>query len=193
MKTPNVAIFASGRGSNARELHLYSVEHQRYKVSCIISNRSNAGVLEYAKDHQIPSLVINKAKLNDPEFILNFLREHQIDFIALAGFLLLIPPYLVKAYPKRMLNIHPAILPLYGGKGMYGHHVHKAVSDHGDSVHGITIHFVNEHYDEGSIVFQAKRQITPNDDPDRIGSMVLALEHKFYPKVLAGVSRRLVE
>lgn len=154
------------------------------EVSLIVSNKAKAHILKRAQNHNIPDLFISKKQFQDAKTILNILTKHQIDMIVLAGFLLLIPAYLVNAYPNKIINIHPALLPKFGGKGMYGMNVHKAVADAGENKSGPTIHYVNEHYDEGNIIAQFKVAIEPEDTPDIIAKKVLALEHKYYPEVI---------
>ncbi|MCB0534597.1 MAG: phosphoribosylglycinamide formyltransferase [Lewinellaceae bacterium] len=182
-----LAIFASGGGSNARKIMEYFNDNPDVRVALVISNKKTAPVLEIAGSHGIPTLVIDRAMFYETEELLGILTQHRIDFIALAGFLWLIPPYLVGAYKGRMVNIHPALLPKYGGKGMYGHHVHEAVKAAGETETGLTIHFVNAEYDEGAIVFQARCPVDPADTPEIIAAKVLALEHRHYPEVLAGL------
>ena len=190
MNQPRVAIFASGQGSNAQAIHAFSLKiKDSFDVVAIVTNIRKAGVLDYAKTHEINSIVISKKKLDEGTEIMSFLKSHQVDFIILAGFLQLIPEYLIKEYPSRIINIHPSILPRYGGKGMYGRHVHEAVANAGDTSSGITIHLVNAHYDEGSIIFQTKRTFLPNSSPTKIAADVLELEHHFYPIVINGVTK----
>lgn len=177
-----IAIFASGAGSNAEKLieHFNSDNNQIAKVSLIVSNKEQAGVLSIAAKHAIKTHVLNKEVFFNTDQTIRFLKENKIDLIILAGFLWLIPANLVKNYPKRIINIHPALLPKFGGKGMHGHHVHKAVKDMGEKETGITIHFVNEKYDEGEIIFQAKCMILENDSPEDIEKKVHQLEHTYF-------------
>ena len=183
----NIAIFASGGGSNAQKIIEHFTSKKIAQVSLIITNKSNAGVLEKAATFGIPTLLINREKFYKTEDILKELDIYTIDLVVLAGFLWLVPTYLVKAYKNRILNIHPALLPDYGGKGMYGMNVHRAVKEAGEKVSGITIHFVNEHYDEGGIIFQATCHISPTDAPSDIAKNVLALEHRYFPEVIEKV------
>lgn len=187
----NICIFASGGGSNAESIiqHFKSVED--IKIKLIVSNKPNAFVLQRAKNHQIDSLIIERNEFKNSDAILEKLQEHRIDFIVLAGFLWLIPLYLIQAFPKRILNIHPALLPKYGGKGMYGHHVHQAVFNNFEKESGMTIHEVNENYDEGAIVFQAKTTLDPSDTAEDIAAKVLKLEHAHYPQVIEEYIRQL--
>lgn len=179
-----IAIFASGTGSNAKKIIEYFQLRQDINVALVVSNRPSAGVLKLAEDAEIPSKVLLRRDFTNEAFVLDLMDQYKIDFIVLAGFLLLIPNFLVRKYPHRMLNIHPALLPKYGGKGMYGMNVHKAVKAANETESGMTIHFVNEKYDEGAIVFQAKTQIDPVDSPQDIANKVLVLEHLYYPKVI---------
>ena len=155
----NIAVFASGKGSNADNICSYFKGHPAIKISLIVSDRKAAGVFDVAKKHQIPSLYINRESWNDQDKVIATLGDYNIDLIVLAGFLKLIPPTLIQAFNGHIINIHPALLPSYGGAGMYGHHVHEAVHKAGEKETGITIHFVDEHYDHGDIIFQAKMRI----------------------------------
>ena len=179
----NVAIFASGTGSNAAKIIDYFQDHSTIRIALIVSNRKDAGVLEIAKTHQIPTLIISRASFYRSNQILFDLAKSHIDFIILAGFLLLIPAYLIQSFPNKIINIHPALLPKYGGKGMYGMHVHEAVKAAGELESGITIHFVNEQYDAGAIIFQISCPILTEDDPTTIRNKVLKLEHKYFPEI----------
>ncbi len=179
-----IAIFASGTGSNALKIIEHFKAHSSIEVALVVSNKDTAGVLEIAKAHQIPTLLLEKNIFRKSTQLLNDFKVYQIDFIALAGFLWLIPAYLVKAFPNKIVNIHPALLPRYGGKGMYGHYVHEAVFAAKEQQSGMTIHYVNEQYDEGNIIFQASCTLTPNDNPTIIAQKVLQLEHKHYAKVI---------
>ncbi len=183
----HLAIFASGGGSNARKIIEYFKASPEVRVALVVSNKKTAPVLGMAAEHGIPTLVIDRTMFYETEDLLDILAQHRIDFIALAGFLWLIPPYLVGAYKGRMVNIHPALLPKYGGKGMYGHHVHEAVKAAGETETGLTIHYVNAEYDEGAVIFQARCPVDPADTPETIAAKVLALEHRHYPEVLAGL------
>ncbi len=186
----NIAIFASGSGSNAQKIAEYFSESKDIKVKLIASNNPKAFVLERAKNLNIPSFVFDRATFYHSTDLLNALKAHQIDFIVLAGFMWLVPTYLVAAFPNKMVNIHPALLPKYGGKGMYGDFVHEAVAEAGEQESGITIHYVNEHYDEGNIIFQAKCQLSPSDTPQTIAEKVHALEYQYYPEVIEAEVRK---
>ena len=180
----HIAIFLSGSGSNARKIIEHFRGHPSVSVALLVSNKPDLGAATIAKENDIPLLSISKSMLYDELLFLKSLKQHNIDFIVLAGFLLLAPPYLVKHFEKKVVNIHPALLPKYGGKGMYGHHVHEAVKAAGETESGITIHFCNAHYDEGDIIFQAKTVITADDTPSDIARKVLALEHQHFAKII---------
>lgn len=179
-----IAIFASGSGSNAENIITAIKNNPDITVDSIFCNVPTAYVLERAKRQNIPAFVFNRKELNDPEQILQRLRERGIDFIVLAGFLWLMPACITAAYPKRIINIHPALLPKFGGKGMYGEHVHQAVIASEEKHSGITIHYVNDHYDKGDIIFQARCAVTPEDTPDSLAQKVHALEYLHFPKVV---------
>lgn len=180
----NIAIFASGSGSNARKIMEHFQSSGVGKVVLVVCNRKNAGVIGIAAEFGVPVQLIDRNLFYESARLLDVLKNYGTDFIALAGFLWLIPGYLIKAYPDRIVNIHPALLPRYGGQGMYGHHVHEAVKAAGDQESGPTIHFVNEHYDEGDIIFQASCKLSPADTPEDIARKVLTLEHEHYPRVI---------
>ncbi len=182
--TKKIALFASGSGSNAENIINYFSKNRNFEFPVIISNKVDAYVHERAKKLHVPSFTFTRDDFSSGEKILEFLKKCEIDSIILAGFLLKIPEALVEAFPQKIINIHPALLPKYGGKGMYGHHVHQAVADAGDSESGITIHYVNAHYDEGNIIFQAKCPVLPTDTADMIAEKVHALEYEHFPKVI---------
>ena len=179
-----IAILASGTGSNAKKIIEHFENHPNITVSVVITNNANAGVLNIANTYNIPTEIISKQTLNKTEELLSILQSHKIDLVVLAGFLLLIPNYLVNAYPNKIINIHPALLPKYGGKGMDGMNVHKSVKDNGEDESGISIHYVNEKYDDGDVIFQSTCKIKPTDTAEMIQKKVLKLEHKYYPKVI---------
>lgn len=183
----NIAIFASGSGTNAKNIAEYFKTVKKIHVSLILSNRPDAFVLDRAKKLGIPSLVFTRKDFYESDSILDALRENEIDFIVLAGFLWFIPDNLLKAFPRRIINIHPALLPKYGGKGMYGEKVHQAVIRSGDKQTGITIHYVNDHYDEGEIIFQDLLDILPEDTAESIAQKVHSLEYKHFPRVIEEV------
>ena len=179
-----IAIFASGTGTNARKIIEHFQNHPEIEVALVVTNNSTAGVLEVARSFQIPTRIISKKELMASEVLLEELRDLNIYMVVLAGFLLLIPGYLVEAFSGRLINIHPALLPKFGGKGMYGMNVHKAVVDAGETESGITIHHVNLRYDEGATIFQARCDVTPDDTPESVSQKVRVLEHQHFPVVL---------
>ncbi len=181
-----IAIFASGSGSNAENIISYFSENKEITIPVILSNRQDAYVHERAKKLGVPSFSYNKSLFETGE-IMDVLREYQIDFIVLAGFLLKISQPLLNAYPNKIINIHPALLPKYGGKGMYGNRIHEAVVAAGEKESGITIHYVNECYDEGEIIFQAACEVTPEDSPEDVAEKVHALEYEYFPKIIEQV------
>jgi len=176
-----IAILASGSGSNAEEIIRFFKNDQRIEVAAIITNRPGAGVLHRALSHGIPTKVFVKKDWHNTDKILSYFRGMEIDFIVLAGYLQKIPGYLISFYSDRIVNIHPALLPSYGGKGMYGMHVHRAVHANKEIYSGITIHLVNENYDEGEIVLQVKCPVHPDDTAEDIQKNVQILEHRYYP------------
>jgi len=179
-----IAIFASGTGSNAKKIVKYFKQNNDVSVEIVVSNRENAFVLQMAKLNSIETQVINRVYFYNSEQIVEDLKNRKIDLIVLAGFLWFVPNYLVKAFEGKIINIHPALLPKFGGKGMYGMNVHKAVKDARDTVSGMTVHYVNEQYDEGAIIFQASCDINIDDSPEQIAAKVLKLEHLHYAKVI---------
>ena len=185
MKTcPRLAIFASGSGSNAQRLAEYFAGSGIAEVSVIYCNNPDAFVLERARLLGIPAVLIKREKFYNDISVLDDLKSREIDWVILAGFLWLVPDYILKAFPKRILNIHPALLPAYGGKGMYGMKVHQAVITARESESGITIHYVNEKYDEGDIVFQAKCPIEKEDTPEMLAAKIHELEFEHFPRLI---------
>lgn len=183
--THKIAILASGSGSNAENIFNYLSENKpAIEISLIITNNSNAFVLKRAEKLGIPSIVIPGSLMKDENYVMKVLKEHGIDFIVLAGYLLMVPEYLIKHYPEKIVNIHPALLPKFGGKGMYGDNVHKAVVESGEKESGITIHYVNEKYDDGETIFQAKCEVLPTDTYEDVASKVHALEYANFPRVI---------
>jgi formyltetrahydrofolate-dependent phosphoribosylglycinamide formyltransferase len=180
-----IAIFASGAGSNAAKIIEHLKDHPNIQVALIVCNKPGAGVIQIASSHQIPVLMIEKEKFFRGNAYVDEIkhREH-IDFIVLAGFLWKVPTALIHAYPNKIINIHPALLPKYGGKGMYGMYVHQAVIEAGEKESGITIHYVNEHFDEGESIFQAKCIVTPEDTPETLAQKIHQLEHEHFPKIV---------
>ena len=179
-----IAILASGSGSNAENIANYFAGSDYAEVSFIIANNPNAFVLERAKRLGIEAAVVTKAEFMEADGIIAMLQEREIDFIVLAGFLLLVPQKLIQAYPGKIVNIHPALLPKHGGKGMYGDNVHKAVVACGDTESGITIHLIDEHYDKGTTFFQAKCSVLPTDTYEDVAAKVHALEYEHFPHVI---------
>ncbi len=180
----NIAILASGSGSNAENIIQYFEGHQNIKVSLIITNKKDAYVRTRAERLKTDCFYFTKEELNNSSFILEFLRSKQIDSIVLAGYLLLIPEFLIEAFPNKIINIHPALLPKYGGKGMYGDNVHKAVVENGEKESGITIHYVNSQYDEGEIIFQARCEVEEKDQASDVADKIHILEMEHFPKVI---------
>lgn len=185
-----IAIFASGSGSNAENIALYFSKHPDIEVSLFISNKKDAHVFERARKLNIPCFYFSAKQFRETSDVVDFLKKEQIDFLVLAGFLLKIPENMLKNFPNSIINIHPALLPKFGGKGMYGEHVHQAVVDAGETESGITIHFVNENYDEGKIIFQAICEVLPDDTPEKVAEKVHALEYAYFPKVIEDVVTR---
>ncbi|GAB2778559.1 phosphoribosylglycinamide formyltransferase [Rhabdobacter roseus] len=182
-----IAIFASGSGSNAEKIAQYFAPKPGVEVSLILTNNPQAGVIQRARSLHIPVVVFDRKAFYDTDRIVQLLQNQKIDLLVLAGFMMLVPEALVAAFPNRMLNIHPALLPQYGGKGMYGHYVHEAVVAAGERQSGITIHFVNERYDEGQVVFQSTCPVEPGDTPADVARKVQVLEHEHYPRVVEEV------
>lgn len=179
-----IALFASGSGSNAENIIQYLSHNPKFAFPLIISNKTDAYVHHRAKNLEIPSFTFSREDFSNGDAIIQFLKEHEIDCIVLAGFLLKIPQTLIHAFPDKIINIHPALLPKYGGKGMYGNRVHEAVAAARETESGITIHYVNNNYDEGNIIFQAKCTVLPTDTPDMIADKVHKLEYEHFPKVI---------
>ena len=183
----NIAIFASGSGTNAENIIRYFEKNASVRVRLVLSNRKDAYVLERACRLGVPYRAFPKSDWEAAESILDLLRKYQIDFIVLAGFLLRIPDALLHAYPDKIINIHPALLPKFGGKGMYGDRVHEAVVAAGEKESGITIHYINEHYDEGNTIFQATCPVLSTDSPDDVAKKVHALEYEHFPQIIEQV------
>ena len=182
-----IAIFASGSGSNAENIIRYFSDNKSVKVVLVLSNQSRSGVLIRAQLHNIPTFIFTKDDLNECTKVHDVLKDYNASMIVLAGFLLKIPLYMIKAYPNSILNIHPALLPKYGGKGMYGMNVHTAVVENKEEKTGITIHYVNENYDEGAIIFQATCDIDEHDLPEDVKTKVQALELRHFPSVIESI------
>lgn len=185
-----IAVFASGAGSNAGKIINYFRGHQHITISLVVSNSPEAGVLKIAKNEEIPTLIIEKEKFFRGNAYANELKEIGIDFIVLAGFLWKIPSLLIKAFPNKIINIHPALLPKYGGKGMYGRFVHEAVIASGDVESGITIHYVDEIYDHGGIIFQEKCSVSAADTAESLAKKIHKLEHKNFAVIIEKLLRQ---
>ena len=189
-QSKKIALFASGNGSNVQNIATYFQNKSLLKPALVLTNKSDAFVIERAKALDIPRIVFSSKELKETSRILDLLKNYQIDFIVLAGFLLQIPMNLIENYPNKIINIHPALLPKYGGKGMYGDYVHQAVKEAQEKETGITIHFVNEHYDDGQIIFQKKISINEKDTSDSIAEKVHALEYEYFPQIIEDVIRK---
>ncbi|MDF0714952.1 phosphoribosylglycinamide formyltransferase [Muricauda sp. 334s03] len=179
-----IVIFASGSGSNAENIISFFRQKSNITVSAVLTNKSSAKVLERCDRLHVPAFYFNKAAFKDSDAVVQFLKGLQTDLIVLAGFLWKIPSNLIEAFPDKIINIHPALLPKYGGKGMYGERVHQAVKDNNETETGITIHYVNENYDEGAIIFQATTLVESSDDANTIAQKVHQLEYEHFPKVI---------
>lgn len=188
-----IAIFASGSGSNAENIIRFFENDPRNRVSLVLCNKPDAYVLERAKRLGVPALVFNREQFYHSDLILDRLKAEAVDLIVLAGFLWKVPANLLAAYPDRIINIHPALLPKFGGKGMYGEHVHEAVIAAGEKESGITIHHVNDCYDEGAAIFQATCPVLPDDTPDTLAAKVHALEYAHFPRVIKEFADSLPE
>lgn len=181
----NVAIFASGEGTNAENLFNYFNNDKRVKIKLVVTNSDNAGVIARAEKFKKNVQIISKTALTEyTDKIIEFLHAENIDIIVLAGFLLKIPEAFIKAFPNQIINIHPSLLPKYGGKGMHGMNVHKAVIENNESESGITIHYVNEEYDKGEIILQVKCDVTERDTLDTLVAKIRALEFEYFPKAI---------
>ena len=178
-----IVIFASGSGTNAQNIVLHFNNSSKLHQFHIFSNNANAKVIEKAQNLSVPTKIISKDDLNS-DVLLNYLKEIQPDLIVLAGFLLKFPSNCVEAFPNKIINIHPALLPKYGGKGMYGMHVHRAVVENKESETGITIHYVNENYDEGNIIFQESVNLTGTESPEEVAEKIHELEQTHFPLII---------
>jgi phosphoribosylglycinamide formyltransferase 1 len=181
---PRIALFASGDGSNTQRIVDFFSEKGILEISAIYCNNPDAYVLERAKLMKIPHILFNRSIFYQTHEILDDLITKEVDWVILAGFLWLVPDYMIKAFPNKIINIHPALLPKYGGKGMYGARVHEAVIASGETESGITIHFVNERYDEGQIILQERCQVTSKDTPESLALKIHKLEHHYFPEVI---------
>lgn len=183
-ETINIALFASGSGTNVENIYNYFKNNSDIKITSVLCNRADAYVLTRAKKLDLDFLLFNRSDFENPDHILAYLEAKNVNFIVLAGFLWLIPDWLIERFPNRIINIHPALLPKYGGKGMYGDVVHKAIFENKESETGISIHYVSKNYDEGSIIFQKHVKIDASDTPDSIASKVHELEYLYYPTII---------
>jgi len=182
-----IVIFASGSGTNAQNIIEFFRDSSLAEVTLVLSNKKDAYVLERAEKLGVDKRAFTKAELYDPQGVQKWLEEARPDLIVLAGFLWMFPRHLLELYPNKVINVHPALLPKYGGKGMYGAHVHEAVVANQEVETGITIHYVNEQYDEGAIIFQASTTVQPDDTPDNVAQKVHKLEYEYFPKVIASL------
>lgn len=180
-KIKKIAIFASGNGTNAQRISEYFLNHKNIKVNCILTNNPNAHVIKRAEKLKIKCLIFTKSDLYETHKIINYLKENNINLIVLAGFLWIIPKNLILSFKNKIINIHPALLPKYGGKGMFGNNVHKTIIENNEKQSGITIHHVNEKYDQGKIIFQKKCKILSSDTIQTLANKIHKLEYKYYP------------
>lgn len=187
----NVAIFVSGSGTNCEALIRHFAGSDNVKISVVLSNRPDAYALVRAENLGIPTVVVPKKDFNDKDILLPLMKEFGIDFIVLAGFLLVVPEFLIDAYEHRMINLHPALLPKFGGIGMYGHHVHEAVKAAGETETGMTVHYVSTAVDGGEIIAQRSVPISPDDTPDDIAAKEHELEMKYFPQIVGAILQKL--
>ncbi len=185
-----LAILASGNGSNAQRIIEYFSGSSVVEVALVLSNKPDAYVLTRAENLNVPTLLFNRSEFYESDTVLVAIARHRIDFLVLAGFLWLIPANILRLYNGKIINIHPALLPKYGGKGMYGMKVHEAVITARDPESGITVHYVNEHYDEGQIIFQARCPVLPSDTPETLAEKIHALEYRWFPEIIEKVVTR---
>jgi phosphoribosylglycinamide formyltransferase 1 len=189
MAVRRIAVFASGSGTNAQNIIEYFADNQYIDVSCILSNKPTAFVVTRARNLGIEATVFNREQFYDSTRVVDYLKDKHIDLVVLAGFLWLVPPLLINNFP--VINIHPALLPKYGGKNMYGDYVHQAVLQNKEKVSGITIHYVNEKYDDGAIIFQTTCPVEMSDSVDSLANKVHQLEYKYYPMIIEKVINSL--
>jgi phosphoribosylglycinamide formyltransferase len=187
----NIAIFVSGSGTNCENIIRHFTDSKNVKIALVLSNRSDAYALVRAEKYNIPTVILPKTDFYNEEQLLGLMQTYAIDFIVLAGFLLMIPDFLIHAYNRRMVNLHPALLPKFGGKGMYGHHVHEAVKAAGETETGMTVHWVSSICDGGEIIAQYRTPINPEDTPDDIAAKEHILEQKYFPTVIEQVLQSL--
>ena len=191
MEKINIAIFVSGGGTNCENLIKYFSGSERVNCALVVSNKADAYALVRAENLGVKTAVVSKAQLNDAGVMMPLLREHAIDFIVLAGFLPLVPDFLIDAFPRRIVNLHPALLPKFGGKGMWGHHVHEAVKAAGETETGMTVHWVTPVCDGGEIIAQYRTSLSPDDTADDIAEKEHVLEMAYFPKVVEEVLNEL--
>lgn len=187
----NIIIFASGSGSNAQRLMEYFEHHPEIRVAALFSNNPNAYALKRAETFNVAAFLFSRDEFYHSDKVLRQIQEFKPDLIVLAGFLWLVPHNLLQAFPNRIINIHPALLPKYGGKGMHGHHVHRAVIEAGEPESGITIHRINEEYDKGEFILQERCPVLPNDTPEELATRIIKLEHEFLPRVVEHLIKEL--
>ena len=186
-----IAIFASGSGSNAQKIMEHFKKHTDAEVAIVLTNNPEAYVLQRADNFEIPTHIFDKHEFYEADNVVDLLKNLNIDLLVLAGFLWLVPDTILANYPKRIINIHPALLPKYGGKGMYGDRVHKEVLANGDEESGISIHYVNEDFDSGEIIYQARFKIEKNDDLELVKFKGQQLEHQYFPKIIEQVLKKI--
>jgi phosphoribosylglycinamide formyltransferase-1 len=186
-----IAIFASGSGSNAQKILEHFKKHTDAEVAIVLTNNPEAYVLQRADNFEIPTHIFDKHEFYETDDVVDLLKNLNIDLLVLAGFLWLVPDTLLANYPKRIINIHPALLPKYGGKGMYGDRVHKEVLANGEEESGISIHYVNEDFDSGEIIYQARFKIEKNDDLEMVKFKGQQLEHQYFPKIIEQVLKKI--
>lgn len=186
-----IAIFASGSGSNTQKILEHFKNHELAEISIILSNNPDAYVLQRADNFETPSHIFDRNEFYKTDSVVDLLKNLEIDLIILAGFLWLVPQNLLDAFPNRIINIHPALLPAYGGKGMYGNHVHQAILDAKELESGITIHYVNDKFDDGEIIYQAKYKIEPDDTIESIRFKGQQLEHQHFPRIIETIIKEL--
>jgi len=187
----NIAIFASGSGTNAENLINFFRMSPFGRVCLVLTNNKNAGVIPRSQSNDIETFIFTRKQFYHTDEVLDLMKQREIDFVVLAGFLWLVPPQLLEGYGNKIVNIHPALLPAYGGKGMYGHHVHEAVITNGEKESGISIHYVNQKYDEGDIIFQARCVVETGDTPDTLASKIHHLEYEHFPRVVEQLLQKL--
>ena len=187
-----IVLFASGNGTNAQNIINYFQNSNQAEVVCVLSNNKNAKVLQRSLALNVMAFSFTKTEMLSPQGLLSVLKQHNPDLIVLAGFLLKFPEIIIDAYPNKVINIHPALLPKYGGKGMYGQHVHKAVVANKETQSGITIHYVNNQYDQGGVIFQKNTRILPQDTPQDVANKVQLLEHQWLPKIIEDILTKAV-